>query len=587
MKVMPLIPDSAPFSAEQRAWLNGFLAGWLNEASGGQPTSATIAPTEPLLILYGSQSGNAEGFAKKMGKEAAQKGFAARVHELNHATTLDLTKEPRLLIMTSTWGDGEMPDNAKGFWDFLKSDKAPQLPQLKYSVLALGDKNYPSFCQAGKDFDAQFEKLGAQRVQACVECDVDYEGNAKQWIEGCWSAFGGSPSTGVSTPALSSNEDHASSSSKYDRKNPFIAKLLKNQLLNGTGSAKDVRHIEIDLTGSGLTYEVGDALGVFPQNDPALVDALLQTQGWSGNESVEVPDKGSQPIRVALEKYFEITKATSKILEAVKAKSPQAEFIPLLAPEKKKELDQYCWGRDLLDILQSNPLAKFTPQELVPLLRKLNVRLYSIASSLKAHANQVHLTVGAVRYEAQGRKKGGVCSTFLADRVSLGGDLPVFVQISHGFRPPSNPETSMIMVGPGTGIAPFRAFLEERKAIGASGKNWLFFGDQHAKSDFLYQEELENYFREGILHQLDTAFSRDQKEKIYVQDRMKEKGKMIWEWLESGAHFYVCGDASRMAKDVDQALHEIIATHGGKGVEGSAEYVSQLKSAKRYQRDVY
>lgn len=587
MKIMPLIPESAPFNPEQRAWLNGFLAGWLNESATGSSVATSSLSTEPLLILYGSQSGNAEGFAKKIGKEASGKGFAPRVHELDHATKLDLTMESRLLIVTSTWGEGEMPDNAKAFWNLITHEAAPKLPQLQYSVLALGDKNYPDFCQAGKNIDTQLEKLGAKRIHPCVECDVDYESNAKKWLEGSWAALGGTTSTSASAlPALTEGNEKTPTGS-YSRKNPFSAKLLNNQLLNASGSSKDVRHIEIDLTGSNLSYDVGDALGVFSQNDPAIVESILKTQGWSGQEEVLTPDHGKLSLKESLLKSFEITKLSSAFLEAILKKVPTAEFKSLMAADKKKELDQFCWGRDLLDLLLAHPEAKFATQEFVDLLRKLNVRLYSIASSLKAHPNQVHLTVGAVRYESHGRKRGGVCSTFLADRLPVGNELPVFIQVSHGFRPPSNPETAMIMVGPGTGIAPFRAFLEERKATGAKGKNWLFFGDQHAKSDFLYQTELEQYFREGLLTQLDTAFSRDQKEKIYVQTRMKEKAKQLWEWLESGAHFYVCGDASRMAKDVDQALHEVIMEQGGQSAEAANDYVKKLKSDKRYQRDVY
>lgn len=586
MKVVPFIPDSAPFNPEQRAWLNGFLAGWLNEASGNAPISAQPVATEPLLILFGSQSGNAEGFAKKIGKEAPTKGFAPRVHELDHATKLDLTKESRLLVVTSTWGEGEMPDNAKAFWDLISQESAPQLPQLQYSVLALGDKNYPDFCQAGKNIDAQLEKLGAQRIHPCVECDVDFESNAKQWLESSWSALGGTTASTSSPQSLVLSSEPATDGS-YSRKNPFIAKLLNNKNLNAPGSSKDVRHIEIDLTGSELSYEVGDALGVFPQNDPSLVESILKTQGWNGAEEITIPDQGKLSLKESLLKSFEITKLNRDFLSALLTKVPSAAFQSRIAPDQKKELDEFCWGRDLLDLLTEYPSAKFAPQEFVDLLRKLNVRLYSIASSIKAHPNQVHLTVGAVRFESHGRKRGGVCSTFLADRVERGNEIPVFIQVSHGFRPPTNPDTAMIMVGPGTGIAPFRAFLEERKAIGAKGKNWLFFGDQHAKSDFLYQQELEDYFREGLLTQLDTAFSRDQTEKIYVQTRMKEKAKQLWEWLESGAHFYVCGDASRMAKDVDQTLHEVIIEEGKKSADEAKEYVKKLKSDKRYQRDVY
>lgn len=585
MKSVPIIPSSAPFSPDQRAWLNGFLAAWLGEA-GEMPTGlSNAAPQEPLLILYGSQSGNAEGLAKRIGKESATQGYQARVLEMAQAVSLDFSKESRLVCITSTWGDGEMPDNAKPFWDYLNSDLSPSLANLQFSVLALGDRNYPAFCQAGKDLETKLAALGGKRIHPLAECDVDYETPAKAWIEGLWPALKGVANGTSHVNGTNGASKPEKFDPKYSRKNPFSASLKTNQNLNGAGSEKEVRHIEIDLAGSELTYEVGDALGVFSKNDPALVEAILKLQGWSGNESVPLPDGGTSSIQEALLQSYEITKLSPKLLEA--ATQHGAELKGLLEPAKKKELDAYLWGRDLLDLFQEFPALKWSPEACVTLLKKLNVRLYSIASSLKAHPGEVHLTVGAVRFETHGRKRGGVCSTFLADRVALGGAIPVFVQVSHGFRPPQNPETPMIMVGPGTGIAPFRAFLEERKAIGAKGKNWLFFGDQRIATDFLYRDELGQFQKEGYLAQLDTAFSRDQATKIYVQNRMLENAKDLWSWLESGAHFYVCGDASRMAKDVDAALHQIVQEQGGKSAEAAADYVKQLKTDKRYQRDVY
>ena len=373
----------------------------------------------------------------------------------------------------------------------------------------------------------------------------------------------------------------------YSRKNPFPAKLKTNRKLTKEGSAKDTRHFEIVLEGSGIQYEVGDSLGVFPTNNPALVEEILGVLGFSGDE--QVPDTAGNPvtIREALTRFYVITEKDKKLLAAIAEKDPTAShFLPMVTPEGRAELEAYVWGREVIDPLLAHPAAKFTPEEFVKCLRKLQPRLYSIASSQKAHPTEVHLTVAAVRYESHGRKREGVCSTFLSDRADE-SHVPVFVHTAKHFRVPEDPSTHAIMVGPGTGIAPFMAFLQERKASGASGKNWLFFGDQKASTDFLYREELESWVSEGVLHRLDTAFSRDQAEKIYVQHRMLEAAEELFGWLEQGAYFYICGDASRMAKDVDAALHQVVEKAGGKSAEDAAAYVEELKKSKRYRKDVY
>lgn len=373
----------------------------------------------------------------------------------------------------------------------------------------------------------------------------------------------------------------------YSRKNPFPAKLSTNRTLTGAGSAKDTRHFEIDLTGSGLAYEVGDSLGVFPTNNPALVEEILGVLGFSGDEPVTDPNGNPLSIREALTRSYVITEKDKKLLAAIAEKDPTAaHFAPMVTPEGKAELESYAWGREVIDPLLAHPAAKFTPEEFVKCLRKLQPRLYSIASSQKAHPDAVHLTVAAVRYESHGRKREGVCSTFLADRAD-NSSVPVFVHTAKHFRVPEELSAPVIMVGPGTGIAPFMAFLQERKASGATGKNWLFFGDQKSSTDFLYREELEAWKAEGVLHRLDTAFSRDQADKIYVQHRMLEAAQDLFEWLEQGAYFYICGDASRMAKDVDAALHKVVETAGGKTPEEAATYVEELKKAKRIRKDVY
>jgi sulfite reductase (NADPH) flavoprotein alpha-component len=373
----------------------------------------------------------------------------------------------------------------------------------------------------------------------------------------------------------------------YSRKNPFHAKLKKNRKLTAEGSAKDTRHFEIDLADSGLAYEVGDSLGVFPTNNPDLVEEILSVLGFSGEEPVTDPNGNTVSIREALTRSYVITEKDKKLLAAIAEKDPTAaHFIPMTTPEGRAELEAYVWGREVIDPLLAHPAAKFTPEEFVKCLRKLQPRLYSIASSQKANPTEVHLTVAAVRYETHGRKREGVCSTFLSDRAD-NAPVPVFVHTAKHFRVPEDPSIHAIMVGPGTGIAPFMAFLQERKATGATGKNWLFFGDQKSSTDFLYREELESWVSEGVLHKLSTAFSRDQAEKVYVQHRMLEEAEELYEWLQQGGYFYICGDASRMAKDVDTALHQVVEKAGGKSPEEAAAYVEELKKSKRYRKDVY
>jgi sulfite reductase (NADPH) flavoprotein alpha-component len=380
----------------------------------------------------------------------------------------------------------------------------------------------------------------------------------------------------------------APASPPYSRKNPFPSKLLTRRRLNLEGSEKETVHYEFSLAGSRLQYEVGDSMGVFPQNDPALVEELLHALHFTGDEKVTNKEGETFSIREGLLRHFVITQPSKQFVEAIVNKSPGEEDLKaLLQPERKQELDKYLWGLELIDFLVDRPSIHFTPDELVLTLRKLQPRLYSVASSLKGFQDQVHFIIVTVRYESHGRKRKGVASTYLADRIDGGAHVPMFVHVAKGFRLPEDHSTPIIMVGPGTGIAPFRAYLQERKAVGATGKNWLFFGEQRKKSDFFYQDEFEAFQKEGVLTRFDTAFSRDQAHKIYVQHRMLENGKDLFAWLEEGAHFYVCGDAARMAKDVDLALHQIIEKEGDKTPEAAAEYVEALKKSKRYKRDVY
>lgn len=539
---IPALPESAPFDPAQRNWINGYLAGLFSGREQPRETVAAVSPALPdkgqLLFLWGSQTGGAEKLAKKFAKQSSALGFQVRTLGMEEATPETLAQAGRAVIVTSTYGDGEMPDNAQGFWNQIKNGSAPSMDKLEYSVLALGDTNYVQFCEAGKLFDQRLEELGAQRVHPRLDCDVDYEKSSVAWFEGLMQALGADKSSVTATESAAFEAEETG----YSKDHPFHAMLVGNHVLNGEGSAKEVRHIEIALSGSGMDYEVGDALGVMPSNCPDFVSEILASAGLRGSESVASHEE--LPLRLVLQNRL-----------------------------------------DLSHYLLQLPEKGIQPEELVAPLRKLQPRLYSISSSPKVHPGEVHLTVGIVRYELDGRPRKGVCSTFLADRSQV--SIPVFVHYSPGFRLPTDPTIPMIMVGPGTGIAPFRAFLEERRAIGATGKNWLFFGDQKAACDFIYQDELEAMHHDGLLTRLDTAFSRDQAEKIYVQQRMMENAGEIWSWLEAGAHFYVCGDAKRMAKDVDAALHQIIAQEGGLSAAAATAYVKNLKTEKRYQRDVY
>ena len=599
MNPVPFIPETAPFTLEQRAWLNGFLAGL---HSSTPADTAPVAPknSEPLLIFFGSQTGSAEGLAKKVAKESQQRGFAPKVLALNDYEAANLAAVNKAVIISSTWGDGEPPDNAVNFWNWLNTESAPRLENLQFAILGLGDKNYSDFCGASKKFDARLEALGAKRLVPRGECDVDYETTAKSWIDSLWEKLVGQASSLSSSSAASdtwNGSAHTNGSLDttstgkmpvpplFDKSNPFPARLLKNVLLNQPGSSKEVRHYEISLAGSGLAYEAGDALGVVPVNCPELVDDLLAALKCHGDEPVKI-DETEVPLREALTRHYEITKPTQELIAVVGERGFANGLSPLLAPDRRDDLKRWIFGRDVLDVLGLLPVP-MPLAELLPLLRKLLPRLYSISSSSKAHPGEVHLTVSSVRYESHGRPRKGVASTFLADRVGDAEFIKVFVQQSHGFRPPKNGDAPIIMVGPGTGIAPFRAFLEERAATDAKGKNWLFFGDQKRSADFLYEEQLTAWRKNNFLTRLDLAFSRDQAEKIYVQDRMNENAAELWSWLEAGAHFYVCGDASRMAKDVDAALHKVIETAGGKNPDEAKAYVGKLISDKRYQRDVY
>lgn len=568
---------AAGLGHDQALWLSGYFAGIAQ--SGTAPTVALPpAASLPLTVLYGTESGNAEKLAGVIAKAADRAGFKSRIANMADAKPTDLAKVERLLVVVSTWGEGDPPDSATSYYETFMGDSMPQLPGLSFSVCALGDTSYEHFCKIGKDVDARLTSLGATRVSDLVECDVDYQASFDKWLSAALASFPKPAAAAASAVAAGVLSD----ATGYDKEHPYSATILEKVLLTGTGSSKETLHIEISLEGSGLTYDPGDALGVYPANRAADIDAVLAATGLSANAKL-----GEKTLAEALRVDFDITTLAPLIADKYNQVVGNKNLQTLLDQEGRVDLKAWIDGRQLIDLLETYPHKKWTPETFTSLLRKLTPRLYSIASSIRKHENEVHLTVAAVRYHTNGRERTGVCSCYLADDVEVGDSVPVFFHHNQNFRLPDSDTTPIIMVGPGTGIAPFRAFIEERAAREAQGKNWLFFGDQHFSYDFLYQLEWLDYLNDGVLTELSLAFSRDQKEKIYVQQRLRERGAEVWSWLESGAHFYVCGDATRMAKDVHQALLDLIAEHGKKTPAEAKEYLDALRKSKRYQRDVY
>ncbi|GIQ67202.1 assimilatory sulfite reductase (NADPH) flavoprotein subunit [Xylanibacillus composti] len=587
-----LIPT---LSESQRLWLSGYmsaLSGGAAAVPAGTAAPAgqavTAAPvSKEVTVLFGSQTGNSQSLAKKTAKKLEDLGFQVTVSSMSDFKPNTLKKVQNLLIVVSTHGEGDPPDNALAFYEFLHSKRAPKLEELRFSVLALGDTSYEFFCQTGKDFDKRLEELGGKQLTARVDCDVDFDEAAAEWMDKVAAALSeaGSGAGSASTAAVSSAVAQ-SEASDYSRSNPFHAEVLENLNLNGRGSARETRHLEISLEGSNLQYEPGDSLGIYPQNHPRLVKELIEAMGWNGDDTVRVKD-GDTSLSDALQRHVEITVLTKPLLEQVVKLTGNRDLQQLLGAGNEQELRAYIQGRDLLDLVQDYALKGVPASEFVGILRKLPARLYSIASSPKAFPEEVHVTVRAVRYESQGRQRYGVCSTYLAERVEPGNSLPVFVQHNPNFKLPQNPDAPIIMIGPGTGVAPFRAFLGEREEIGASGKSWLFYGDQHFSTDFLYQVEWQRWLKDGVLSRMDVAFSRDTEQKVYVQHRMLERSRELYQWLEDGAYVYICGDEKQMAHDVHAALATIIEQEGGKTPEQAAQYLNELQQQSRYQRDVY
>ncbi|WP_439843758.1 assimilatory sulfite reductase (NADPH) flavoprotein subunit [Aeromonas dhakensis] len=568
-------------NTQQLAWVSGYLYG-LSQA-GSQPAvtgAASAAPSGSLTILYGSQTGNAKGVASAIKAQAEARGLPVTLTSMADYKPKQLKKETHLLVVVSTYGEGEPPESAVDLYEQLKKGKVGKLEGLKFAVLGLGDSSYEFFCQTGKDFDSLLTKAGADRVHELASLDVDYQDAAKTWGEQALNAIAATLSAGPAGSSVASAVQQAVGHSQYSKENPFPARLSVNQKITGRDSTKDIRHIEISLEESGIRYQPGDALGIWFDNDADLVGEVLALAHLSGDEATA---RGS--LREVLSRELELTRLHGGFITGLAEISDNAALKDLAGD--KAQVNALVASAQVVDVLKRFPTA-LTAEQLLGLLRPLTPRLYSIASSQSEVEEEVHLTVGVVRYpQEDGTVRSGAASSYLADRLPEDAEVRVFVEHNDNFRLPANPDTPVIMVGPGTGIAPFRAFLQEREAQGADGKNWLFFGNPHFTQDFLYQVEWQRYVKSGLLSKISLAFSRDQANKIYVQDRLREAGLELYQWLEAGAHFYVCGDANHMAKDVQEALLDVIAEHGHKSREEAEEYLSELRRAKRYQRDVY
>ncbi len=561
----------ASLDASQQAWLSGYLSALAGSGSSAAPAN--------VLVLYGTESGNSEGLADKTAKAVKKNGGKPTLKNMSDLKPSDLAKYDAILTIVSTWGEGDPPEGAETFHKAFMSE-AVDLKGISFSVCALGDTSYDKFCQTGKEFDARFEALGAERVADRVDCDLDFDDDYDAWAKAALDKV--CTSSGAAAPLV-----ELAPAVEYSKKNPFPSEVLEHVLLNGEGTAKETIHIEFDLTGSGLNYEVGDALAVVPTNCDQVVTEILVATGLDADAKVTVKGLDETTLANALTTQLDITALSKSIVKKYNALANADELTTLLTDDAKAQLKDWLWGRQIIDLVENFKVTDLDAQAFVNVLRKLPPRLYSIASSPKAHEGEVHLTVAAVRYNSHGKDRKGVASTYIVDEAKTGEKVSVYVHQNKNFRLPEATETPVIMVGPGTGIAPFRAFIEERSETGNQGGSWLFFGDQRYQFDFLYQLELQEHLKSGALSKIDVAFSRDQPEKVYVQHRMLERAQELYQWLEKGAHFYVCGDATRMANDVHNALIEIVQTAGGKSLEDATAYIDQLKKDKRYQRDVY
>lgn len=599
-KLNQLLPS---FTAEQRIWLSGYLT-FPQSAQSGLVTSSTVQEIpvieqsqqnenqinlRTVTILFGTETGNAQMIAEDLAKKIEALDFQVKSSALDEFKPRDLKKVEDLFIITATHGEGDPPDNALTFHEFLHGRKAPKLEKLRYSVLSLGDQSYEYFCQTGKDFDKRLEELGGERIYSRMDCDVDFDEPAAEWVEGVLGVLQKTQVESNTTQTNPLTEAIAAEETVYSRTSPFNAEVLENINLNGSGSNKETRHLELSLEGSNFEFEPGDCLGIYPKNDPNLVEKIIEELNWDPEESVQINKQGeNRSLREALNTNFEISRLTMPLLQKAGEIFNNDSLKKLLKSEKKEEQKEYIHGRDLFDLVKDYPPNNIGPGELVEILRKIPARLYSITSSYKANPDEVHLAIGLVKYPAHRQVQSGVCSGYCAEHVEPGDQLSVYIHQNPNFKFPVDLDTPVIMVGPGAGVAPYRSYLEELEELEESkGKTWLFYGDQHFESDFLYQVDWQRWLRDGVLTRMDVAFSRDTDEKVYVQHRMLEKSKDLYQWIEDGAHIYVCGDEKYMAADVHATLVTIIEREGGLSHEEAELTLSEMRKQKRYQRDVY
>lgn len=584
-------------TAEQQIWLTGYLT-----AQQGSVTQTAEAPQQVaeyvlnnesesqtnndrhITVVYGSETGNAQSLAEIFADRLVEHNYTVKLTAMDEIKQKEFKKVEDLFVITATHGEGDPPDNALTFHEFIHSRKAPKLENVRFSVLALGDESYEYFCQTGKDFDAKLLELGAERLTDRQDCDLDFDDLAEKWMNKNIEIL--NQSTGHGSTVASTETVQSAKEKRYSKSNPYQAEVLENINLNGRGSNKEVRHVELLLDNYGESFEPGDCVVVLPQNEPEIVTLLIETLGWDKDIEIPINDDGDTlPLEKALTEHFEITKLTKPLLQKAAELFGNTELLSQI--DNAEWIQQYVDGRDVIDLLTEFPTSELKPETFYKLLRKLPAREYSIASSYEATPDEVHITVGAVRYEAHERTRKGVCSVQLAERIQPGDTLPIYLKKNPNFKFPFDEETPVIMIGPGTGVAPFRSYMQEREELGLSGNTWLFFGEQYFTTDFLYQTEWQAWLKDETLAKLDLAFSRDTEEKIYVQHRIAQQSELFYQWLQDGAAIYVCGDEKHMAKDVHDTIRSVIEQEGDMSEADAEAYLNQMKQEKRYQRDVY
>lgn len=587
-------------SPQQMAWVSGYFAGFDEASRCGASILDTPAPQDiaggssrTVTILYASETGNSADLARTLEAGLRNLGLTPSLQDMGDYKVRRLKEEQDLLLISSTHGEGDPPQSAADFFEYLESRKAPALPDLRFAVLALGDSTYERFCEAGLRLDRRLEELGAKRVQPRTDCDVDYDESAADWIAAALAAFAPAPATGAGRAVAVARtgpqpipRSTKATAAVFDKRHPFPAPVIDNLALTGRGSSKETRHVELSLQGSGLAFEPGDALGIVPRNDPVLAEKLLGLLGFAEEAAVNLK-AGTIALGEALMRDLEITAITPRFLDHWASLSDVPALKVLTRQENAEERATFLRTNQILDLVRAYPVKGLDPQVFIAGLRPLQPRLYSIASSPAAVGDEAHLTVSTVRYELHGLARCGVASGHLADRAAVDSVLPVYVQANPHFRLPEDPETPILMVGAGTGVAPYRAFLQQREAQGGAGPSWLVFGERNFRTDFLYQTEWQAHLKDGLLTRMDVAFSRDETHKIYVQDRLRENAADVFAWLEDGAHVYICGDAARLAPDVHAALSDILQQQGRMNPEAAEDHLRGLQRDHRYQRDVY